>query len=96
MSLNIMFCFVQKETQAGTDNSQQVSELEYNLKQVKKAYEEVKKTQKTQQEQQDDLLVLLAEKDQLIKKYKALLQENKIEFSEPESEEDDDEESDDD
>jgi len=38
--------------------------------------------------------VLLAEKDQQLKNFKALLQENKIEFSELESEENGDEESD--
>ncbi|XP_065910290.1 general vesicular transport factor p115-like [Dysidea avara] len=87
-----------KETQdaaVSTNDSQRVSELEYNLKQAKKTYEELKKTQQTQQDQQDDLLVLLAEKDARIKKFKTLLQENKIEFSESESE-GEEEESDDD
>ena len=65
------------------------------MKQAKKTYEELKKTQQTQQDQQDDLLVLLAEKDARIKKFKTLLQENKIEFSESESE-GEEEESDDD
>jgi len=65
------------------------------LKQLRKAYDELKKTQERQQEEQNDLLVLLAEKDQVLKKFKTLLQENRIEFSDPESEEED-EESDDD
>lgn len=49
-----------------------------------------------QETEQEDLLVLLAEKDQKVNKFKALLQENKIEFSESESEEEEEDETDDD
>ena len=41
-----------------------------------------------QETEQEDLLVLLAEKDQKVNKLKVLLQEHKIELSETESEED--------
>lgn len=76
------------------DNHQQESDdLNYRLRQLQKTYEELKKSKEQQQTEQDDLLVLLAEKDQKVNKLKALLQEHKIEFSETESEE---EETDDD
>lgn len=75
------------------NNHQEVSVLNYNLKQLQISYDELQKTKKIQESEQEDLLVLLAEKDQKVNKLKALLQENKIDFSESESEED---ESDDD
>lgn len=75
------------------DNHQQVSDLNYKLKQLQASYEELQKTKQLQEAEQEDLLVLLAEKDQQVNKLKTLLQENKIEFSETESEE---EETDDD
>ena len=70
------------------DNHQQVSDLNYQLKQLQKNFEELQNTKQIQETEQEDLLVLLAEKDQKVNKLKALLQEHKIEFSESESEED--------
>ena len=67
------------------DSHQQVSDLNYRLKQLQLSYEELQKTKQIQETEQEDLLVLLAEKDQKVNKFKALLQENKIEFSEYES-----------
>ena len=75
------------------DNHQQVSNLTYQLKQLQSSCEELQKTKQIQEAEQEDLLVLLAEKDQKVNKLKTLLQENKIDFSESESEE---EETDDD
>ena len=77
------------------DSHQQVSDLNYRLKQLQASYEELQKTKQLQEAEQEDLLVLLAEKDQKVNKFKALLQENKIEFSESESEEEGEETDDD-
>ena len=71
------------------DNHQQESDdLSYRFRQLQKTYEELKETKQIQEAEQEDLLVLLAEKDQKVNKLKALLQEHKIELSETESEED--------
>ena len=70
------------------DNHQQVSDLNYQLKHLQKTYEELQKAKQMQEAEQEDLLVLLAEKDQQVNKLKTLLQQHKIEFSESESEED--------
>ena len=78
------------------DSHQQVSDLNYRLKQLQLSYEELQKTKQIQETEQEDLLVLLAEKDQKVNKFKALLQENKLEFSESESEEEEEDETDDD
>ena len=77
------------------DSHQQVSDLNYRLKQLQASYEELQKTKQLQEAEQEDLLVLLAEKDQKVNKFKALLQESKIEFSESESEEEGEETDDD-
>ena len=77
------------------DNHQQVSDLNYQLKQLQKNFEELQNTKQIQETEQEDLLVLLAEKDQKVNKLKALLQEHKIEFSESETESEEDETDDD-
>ena len=77
------------------DNHQQVSDLNYKLKQLQKNFEELQNTKQIQETEQEDLLVLLAEKDQKVNKLKALLQEHKIEFSESETESEEDETDDD-
>ena len=76
---------------ANDDNHQQTSDLNYRLKQLQKTYEELQKTKQMQETEQEDLLVLLAEKDQKVNKLKALLQDHKIEFSETEEEDETDE-----
>ena len=61
-----------------------------SCEELMKAYEKLKKVKQTLEQEQDDVLMLLAEEDHRIKKFKTLLQENKIEFLESESEEESD------
>ena len=68
----------------------QVTELQLKLRQLQTAYQELQEKYDTAEKEQEDLLVLLADNDTKIKKYKAILAENKIPL--PESDEDDDEE----
>ena len=59
-------------------------------------YDEQKQKNETLEKESEDLLVLLADNDGQIKKYKGLLTENNIELPESEEDEDDDDDDDDD
>ena len=73
--------------------SPQVEELQLKLKQLQIAHEELQQNNITLEKEQEDLLVLLADNDSKIKKYKTMLEENKISL--PESDDDDEEDDDD-
>ena len=90
-----MIFYAQQEKEVNTPNDahQQMQDLTYQLSQLQRSYEELQKIKDVLESEHEDLLVLLAEKDQKVNKMKDLLRENKIDFSESESGE---EESDDD
>ena len=77
-----------------TTDSVKIQELQTQLQLQQKAYGELKEKSETIEKEQEDLLVLLADNDVRIKKFKSILTENNIPIpeSEEESDEDDDEE----
>ena len=73
-----------------------VEELQQRLHKLQSLYDEQKQKNETLEKESEDLLVLLADNDGQIKKYKGLLTENNIELPESEEDEDDDDDDDDD
>ena len=73
-----------------------VEELQQRLHKLQSLYDEQKQKNETLEKESEDLLVLLADNDSKIKKYKGLLVENNIALPESEDEEDEDDDDDDD
>lgn len=77
---------------SSAQDDSQADELQQQLLKLKSMYIEEKEKGEAMEKEMEDLLVLLADNDSKIKKYKGLLIENKITF--PDSDDDDDEDDD--
>ena len=67
-----------------------VDKLQKQLVDLQRNYEETKKKNEMAEKEQEDLLVLLADNDARMKKYRTLLTDNNVELPESEGEDDDD------